>query len=580
VDSKNAKFIFRKFYLPKLEKIGNLLGTFSLTEKVIFWFFAFVLFGSTFLMLKEINKNFFAEVPKSGGEIIEGLIGSPRFINPLLAISNTDRDLTALVYSGLLKATPDGKVVPDLAENYEISEDGLIYTVTLKEDASFHDGVAVTTEDIAYTVRMSLDNIVKSPKRPNWEGVGVKIIDQKQIQFILKTPYSPFTENLTLGILPKHIWEKVEPEQFAFSQLNIEPIGSGPYRIISTKMNSSGIMEKYELKPFTKYALGEPYISKIIIRFYPNEETLINAYKKGYVEDINTISPEQALELEKNGSRIENVPLPRIFGIFFNQNQNAVFTNSEVRKALNKAVDRERIVREVLSGFGTPIYGPVPTTSQYFNKDIEGEFNPQKAIELLESNGWEINEETKIREKTIKKVNTVLEFELATSDAPELKAAANIVKENWESVGAKVTVKIFEIGDLNQNIIRPREYDALLFGEIIGRDMDLFAFWHSSQRNDPGLNIASYANANSDKLLEQVRSSRDEEDRIEKFFKFQENIESDMPAIFIYSPDFIYITSNKIKGINLGQITLPSERFFGVHSWFIETENIWKIFSR
>ncbi|AKM84167.1 TPA: hypothetical protein DCZ46_04165 [Candidatus Campbellbacteria bacterium] len=580
MDSKNAKFIFRKFYLPKLEKIGNLLGTFSLTEKVIFWFFAFVLFGSTFLMLKEINKNFFAEVPKSGGEIIEGLIGSPRFINPLLAISNTDRDLTALVYSGLLKATPDGKVVPDLAENYEISEDGLIYTVTLKEDASFHDGVAVTTEDIAYTVRMSLDNIVKSPKRPNWEGVGVKIIDQKQIQFILKTPYSPFTENLTLGILPKHIWEKVEPEQFAFSQLNIEPIGSGPYRIISTKMNSSGIMEKYELKPFTKYALGEPYISKIIIRFYPNEETLINAYKKGYVEDINTISPEQALELEKNGSRIENVPLPRIFGIFFNQNQNAVFTNSEVRKALNKAVDRERIVREVLSGFGTPIYGPVPTTSQYFNKDIEGEFNPQKAIELLESNGWEINEETKIREKTIKKVNTVLEFELATSDAPELKAAANIVKENWESVGAKVTVKIFEIGDLNQNIIRPREYDALLFGEIIGRDMDLFAFWHSSQRNDPGLNIASYANANSDKLLEQVRSSRDEEDRIEKFFKFQENIESDMPAIFIYSPDFIYITSNKIKGINLGQITLPSERFFGVHSWFIETENIWKIFSR
>jgi len=580
VDSKNAKFIFRKFYLPKLEKIGNLLGTFSLTEKVIFWFFAFVLFGSTFLMLKEINKNFFAEVPKSGGEIIEGLIGSPRFINPLLAISNTDRDLTALVYSGLLKATPDGKVVPDLAEHYEISEDGLIYTVTLKEDASFHDGVAVTTEDIAYTVRMSLDNIVKSPKRPNWEGVGVKIIDQKQIQFILKTPYSPFTENLTLGILPKHIWEKVEPEQFAFSQLNIEPIGSGPYRIISTKMNSSGIMEKYELKPFTKYALGEPYISKIIIRFYPNEETLINAYKKGYVEDINTISPEQALELEKNGSRIENVPLPRIFGIFFNQNQNAVFTNSEVRKALNKAVDRERIVREVLSGFGTPIYGPVPTTSQYFNKDIEGEFNPQEAIELLESNGWEINEETKIREKTIKKVSTTLEFEIATSDAPELKAAANIVKENWESVGAKVTVKIFEIGDLNQNIIRPREYDALLFGEIIGRDMDLFAFWHSSQRNDPGLNIASYANANSDKLLEQVRSSRDEEDRIEKFFKFQENIESDMPAIFIYSPDFIYITSNKIKGINLGQITLPSERFFGVHSWFIETENIWKIFSR
>ncbi|MCG2694493.1 ABC transporter substrate-binding protein [Candidatus Parcubacteria bacterium] len=529
-------------------------------------------------MLYKVNKYFIVEIPAKGGQLVEGSIGSPRFINPLLSISNADRDLTILVYSGLLRATPDGQLINDLAKEYTISEDGLVYDFILKDDIFFHDGNPITTDDVEFTLKSSQDNVIKSPKRANWDGVGVEKINDKQIRFTLKSPYSPFLENTTLGILPKHIWGGIEPEQFAFSQFNVEPIGSGPYKIESLKRNSSGILEKYELVPFKKYILGEPYISKLTINFYPNEEELLNAYNKGYVESINTISPEKAKELETKVVRIETIPLPRIFGVFFNQNKNSVFTHIEVRQALDRALDKDKIVDEVLNGYGIAIDGPIPPASKFFD-EISDDENTKTAIEILENNGWKLNEEG-IMEKKFNKTVTPLIFKIATSNAPELKAVANLVKRQWEEIGAKVTLDIFEIGDLNQNVIRPREYDALLFGEIIGRDMDLFAFWHSSQRNDPGLNISLYANITVDKLLEEVRSIHDEEIKVEKYKKFQSEIRDDLPAIFIYSPEFIYILPEKIKNFSLGQITMPSERFLDIYNWNIKTDKVWKIFSK
>lgn len=576
----NITFLLHRFNLPKLEKVGAVIRSLSLTEKLIFWIFTLVFAFSTLIMLDQINKAFLVEVPTQGGHLTEGVVGSPRFINPLLATSNADRDLTTLIYSGLLRATPEGTLIPDLAKDYIISEDGLTYTFNLKDDIYFHDGTPITTDDVEFTVKLTMDNIIKSSKRANWEGVVIEKVDAKQIKFILKTPYSPFPGNTNLGILPKHIWGIIEPEQFAFSNLNIEPIGSGPYKINHTKRNSSGIMESYELVPFKRNSLGEAYISKLTINFYPNEESLINAYNKGSIEGVNTISPENAQTLSDAGKRIETVPLPRIFGLFFNQNQNSIFTYLEVRKALNKSLDKERIVSEILGGYGTTINSPIPTASKYFNSDSEKDLDVEGAIALLEKNGWKLNEETGVRAQSIKKVMVPLEFTITTSDAPELKAVANILKKEWEKIGFKVNIKIFEIGDLNQNVIRPREYEALLFGEIIGRDLDLFAFWHSSQRNDPGLNIALYANIKTDKLLEQTRTINDEGERLKKYSEFQEEIMKDVPTVFIYSPDFIYVVPEKIKGLSLEQVTLPSERFLDVQNWFIETEKIWKIFKK
>jgi peptide/nickel transport system substrate-binding protein len=203
----------------------------------------------------------------------------------------------------------------------------------------------------------------------------------------------------------------------------------------------------------------------------------------------------------------------------------------------------------------------------------------EKAVEILAKAGWKPDPENGVLEKTVKKTTERLEFTISTSNTPELKSAALIIKESWEKLGAKVNLAFFDTGDLNQGIIRPRKYDALLFGEIVGRDLDLYAFWHSSQRNDPGLNIANYTNIKADKILEQARTTNDIFDRLDKYNSFAEEVAKDIPAIFIYSPYFIYILPEKIKGVEILNIALPSERFLDVKDWFIETDHVWKIFA-
>jgi len=518
----------------------------------------------------------------------EGVIGSPRFINPLLAISDTDRDLTALIYSGLMKATPEGDLIEDLAKSFDVSDDGLVYTFEIREDAIFHDGTPVTADDVVFTIKMAQSDLLKSPRRAAWDSVRVTRVNNRVVAFGLERPYFPFLENTTIGILPSHIWGALQIEQITFSDFNANPIGSGPFELRGVEKNSSGIPETYNLKSFDKYALGKPFIKEVIIKFYSNEEELVKAYKRGGVSSVNAISPNQARELEDDGANIISFPLPRVFGVFFNQSQATLFTNKEVRVALEVALDKDRIVREILNEYGESIDSPIPPGISIERKKAErkvtlneeGEIitGTLEAIDILERNGWERGEDG-IMVKETRKEDFRLNFSISTSNAPELKQAANIIKEEWEKIGAEVEVRLFEAGVLNQDIIRPRAYDSLLFGEIVGRDLDLFAFWHSSQRNDPGLNIALYANITVDKLLEDIRSSSDRREKMDKYQELEEEISNDVPAIFLYSPDFIYATPEKIKDLKLGIVTTPSERFLNIHQWHTKTERVWKIFA-
>ena len=576
---KKLKNIFDYILKPKIKKISFTINTFTITEKVCFYTLIIIFLISSILLYKKINEKFLVEIPTIGGSLVEGVVGSPRFINPVLATSKADKDLSILIYSGLLKTTPQGDLSNDLAESYDISEDGFVYTVKLKKELEFHDGQKITTEDVEFTINATQNHIIKSPQRANWDGVEIKRLNDREIQFILSQPYSPFLENLTLGILPKHIWEGISPEQFAFSQFNIEPIGSGPYMIKKIKRNSSGILENYLLESFNNYAQGEPYISNLTIKFYSNEEDLIKSFNKGNVEGINSISPNQIQNLKlKKDSEILSTPLPRIFGLFFNQNENPVFTNEEVRIALSRAVNRKQIINEILFGYGINIDSPVPPSSIFYTPNLEEkDKGMDSAKSILKKHGWSINEDG-ILEKLTRKSTTLLSFSISTANTPELKAIAELLKSKWEELGAQVQLKIYEIGDLNQNIIRPKQYDSILFGKVIGYNMDLFAFWHSSQRNDPGLNISMYTNIDVDNLLEEIRVTNDTKNQKIKYTNFQKEIYKDNPAVFLYSPQFIYVTSKKLKNNIIKQITIPSERFLDINNWYIKTDKVWKIF--
>jgi len=575
----------RNFKLPLKSEINFAFSAFSKKERVIFSGLVIILMFSTISILESINKHFMVSVPAYGGSISEGIIGTPRFVNPILAFSDADQDLVSLIYSGLMRKSPDGNLIADLAEKYDMSKDGLNYTFTLKNDIYFHDGKPVTADDIIFTINKVKDSVIKSPRKGNWEGVTVIKIDEKTIRFILKQPYASFLESATLGIIPSYLWSDSPIE---LNSTNTNPIGSGPYMVSSVNKQSSGVIDYYELTAFKKFVLGRPYIKNISLRFYSNEDNLVKALENKEVGQISSITPLNAELLKDAGYRVESTALPRVFGLFFNQNVNQLFVDKAVINAINQVIDKDKIVREVLAGYGIVISDPIPPSIieyQKINKknDLPREEILQKVQESLAKSGWEKNSDGFL-EKTVtekkKKTITTLEFSISTSNAPELAKTALLIKQDLEAVGMKVDIKTFEVGNLNQEVIRPRKYDALLFGQIINNESDLFAFWHSSQRRDPGLNVSMYTNANVDKILENAFVTVDKEARIKKYAQFEDEIKKDMPAVFLYTPQFIYIVSNNLQGILMNHITSPANRFLDVYSWYTEKDNVWKIFAK
>ncbi len=572
----------KRFESPFEKKAAIAVASMSKQEKKIFKIFVVILIITTLGLLWKVNQSFLIKIPGRGGELTEGATGTPRFINPLFAMSNADKDLTQLVYSGLLRVGENGTFKNDLAKKYTISKDGLVYTFTLKDKLVWQDGVPITADDIVFTIQKAQDSTLKSPKRASWDGVVVKKINNKTIQFTLKQPYAPFLENTTMGILPKHLWKDVSSSQFTFIKYNINPIGSGPYKISSVnKDNKTGIPRYYDLTPFNKFAGGTPYINKIRIIFYQGIDSLMEAFNNGTIESINSIPPKIAKQLALKEDRVLTTSFPRVFGVFFNQNQAKIFADKSVRKALNLSVDKKEIINNVLYGYAKIANSPIPPGTLGYSSDkdtskaISSTDRVKLARKILTDNGWKFDKKKNIM---VKKNVGELSFSISTSEIPELKEIANLLKKQWGGIGAKVTVKIFEIGNLNESVIRPRKYDALLFGEIVGRSSDLYAFWHSSQRLDPGLNIALYANVKADKLLEQARRLTDTKERNKKYERFREEISGDIPAVFLYYPDFIYVLPKKIKGVTLSNVTTPSERFLNISKWYINTNNVWNFF--
>lgn len=560
-----------------LNSIKKTYGKFSITEKVIFFVFLLVLVGSTISSLTKVNAKYLVEVPQRGGTIEEGLIGTPRFINPVIAISDTDRDISSLVYSGLLKINSDGEITEDLAESYSISEDGLIYNVKIRDDAFFHDGEAVTVDDLIFTIKQTQDPKIKSPKRPNWDGVLIEKINDKEIEFILSQPYSPFIYNLTLGILPQHIWENISSDEFAFSKYNLEPIGSGPFVVKKVNTNSDGIIEKYKLEAYKNYTLGEPYIQNIDFTFYKNENELRQAIEKGSVTSGHSLSPKIVSEINLKNNVLMTSTFSRTFALYFNKTESDILKDETIREVLNSFTPKDLVVDQILASYGNTIESPAPAELSSIESSIS-KISAEEARLKLEEAGWEIGEDGIYIKENDDSI-TRFSFSVSTANVSELVEVTEFLANEYRKIGAEINVKIFEPNDLTLNVIRPRDFESILFGQVVNRDLDLYAFWHSSQRNDPGLNIAGFTNIDADGALEKLRATFDKDEQKEALQIFEKEVINDLPAIFLYSPNFIYIVSDKLNLEVPKNIVTSSDRFADIEKWYMETDLVWEIFA-
>ncbi|MFZ2984662.1 MAG: ABC transporter substrate-binding protein, partial [Candidatus Moraniibacteriota bacterium] len=379
--------------------------------------------------------------------------------------------------------------------------------------------------------------------------------------------------NLTVGIMPKQILENIAPENFFLADYNLAPVGSGPYSFFGSEKDSSGNILSYELRAWNNYFEGAPYISKVTFHFYPDETALINAYNRKEILGINSVTPDSLAKLEKRQStRIYDINIPRVFAVFFNMTKSVALASDEVRAALSYATDRDAIIAEVLSGKGQPALSAfLPFMAGYDSSLARPSFDQEKANALLDNSGW-----TRGADGVRTKGNAALEITLTVPDWPELSRTAHLLQEQWERIGARVTVNVIGAADLQQNVIRPREYQALLFGEAAMLSSDPYSFWHSSQKRDPGLNLALFDNKDADDILVSLREEPDFEKQLEKYRAFQIILSKENPAVFLYTPTYLYVVSDVVKGVDVQNIDAAHFRLSNIRDWYMNTQRIKK----
>lgn len=551
----------------------------KLSDIVLYHLVLAVVIGSAITALISYNNTFIATVPTAGGTLVEGIVGTPRFVNPVLAITRADHDIAALVYSGLLKIDQHGNLVNDIAESIDLSEDGRTYHITLRSNVRFHDGSLLTARDVAFTIALIQNPDLKSPLRGNWENVIVEELGETELNITLEEPYAPFIENFTLGILPRAIWDELPIEQLPFSQHNTEPIGSGPYVITDVLRNKAGLINAYKLEAFTA-ASNQPNIDTIVFNFYQNEEALLEALTEGEIAATPSLSTDQIQTLDADTYAVIETPIPRTFSLYFNQNKSPALRDLAARQALSAAIDKNALVDRVLGGYGVPTDTPIPPgfiTLESASTTLEAGV-ATRPDSLLVAGGWQKNTDG-IWEKDINGEVTPLRVTISTANTPLFEQTATVIAEQWRAIGIEVQVDQYEQTDLVQGIIRPRDFQALLFGADLGRSVDLYPFWHSSQKDDPGLNIAQYTNITADGLLEDIRRTTDDTERTRAIQAVLTEIQSDQPATFLFAPNFTYVIDTAVEIVPFAKLGKPSERFANVADWHITASRLWPIFS-
>jgi len=523
-------------------------------------------------------------IPDYGGSFSEGVVGEPHYINPLLSQNNdVDRDLVSLIYSGLMKRNDEGKLVPDLAKSYDISSDGLSYTIYLKNGSKWQDGKPITASDVVFTIQTAQNPDYGSLQRINWQGVDVEAVDEHTVVLKLKNKYAQFLNNLTINILPRHVWENVKPVNFALSDFNLKPIGSGPYKFKKLKKDGDGRVRSYELESNKDFYDGRPYIDNIELKFYVSEYEMIDEYNKNSIENMAFVSANNLKKIKfKKRLHLEELKLPRYFGIFFNQNETKILSDKNVRLALSYGTDKKELINKVLDGKGLETNSPMIEGVLDIGGDFKVyEYDIEKSKKLLSDSGWNSPDENGILYKTGKPKSSKdtppkekLTIRLTTPTWSELTSVANLLKEQWAKIGVELVIEVLPTQELQQTI-KERGYEMTLFGEVLNMDPDPFSLWHSSQKRDPGQNLALYENKAVDDLLEKARQTLNPLERTKHYQDFQKLITEDVPAIFLYNPLYIYAQTNSIKGFKNKIISMPSDRFSDVEKWYIDIKRGW-----
>lgn len=508
-----------------------------------------------------------------GGTYIEGIAGTPNIVNPLFNQFNpVDRDLSALIFNGLARADERGVIKPDLARNWEISPDGLIYTFTLRSDVTWSDGAPFSAADVIYTVQtiQSSDYPGLTDIASLWRTVAITEVNPTTVRMQLSEPFAPFLDYATIGILPSHLLQDISAADLPTAQFSRQPIGTGPFVLDELTTDHA------TLSPNPRYYGQRPFLGSLQFIFYPDHESLLAAYERGEIEGISQVTPElleRARALPKLD--LQSAQLAGMTLVFFNTSK-PQFQDKLVREALLYGMDRQKMIDEILQGQGILGSGPILPNSWAYDEDIKKyPYDPQRAVALLEEAGWKDTNDDGVRERN----GEQLAFNIVTNTDDPLRARiAQQLADDWKKIGANVQVELMPAPSLVQEALRPRAFDAVLFGVTqLPADPDPYSLWHSTQtpdKSEAGQNYSGWENPEADDLLQEARRTTDPAQRAELYRQFQMLFMEDVPAAILYYPVYTYGIDQRLHGVQLAPLLDAGDRFRNISQWYINTRRV------
>lgn len=516
--------------------------------------------------------NAFTPAPAEGGVYIEGLVGQPSRLNPLLDSFNpADQDVNSLVFSGLVRFDSWGNAIPDLAETWGVSLDGTVYNFTLKEGILWHDGTPLTAEDVIFTVELmtSPDLPVPDDIRELWLEVDAIAFDERNLQFRLPSRFAPFMDYLDFGVLPRHLLGGLTPGEIINAAFNLNPVGSGPYFFDELMTNENGI-ESVVLTANEDYYDERPFIDQVVFHYYDTSAEAYAAFERGDVLGVSQVSNDVLPQVMADPAiNLYTARLPQISMVMLNLDSTAVpfFQELAVRQALAHAINRQWIVDEFLDSQAFLANSPILPGSWAYNENLVSiPFDMDQAIEILREADYVVPAEGGPRAKE----GVSLSFSMVHPDDALHTQIAQFIQQSWAELGVQVTLQAVPYDNLVVDYLDTRNYEAALVDINLtdSPDPDPYPFWHQAEATG-GQNYSRWNDRRASEYLEQARLETDVVDRARLYRNFQTHFNRELPAILLYYPVYNYAVSAQVNGVSVGPLYESSDRLSTLRDWFL-----------
>ena len=505
-----------------------------------------------------------ASATAPGGTFIEAVAGIAGYLNPLFADEDNARDINGLVYQGLTQVGPDQQLKPLLARDIQLSADHLTYSVLLRTDVRWGDGQPFTADDVQFTFGVLQDPGYVLPEAATWKGVTVRKLAEDRVDFTLKAPSAGFLNSLRIGIIPRHLFPGEVASIPSSPSSGARAVGTGPFMVDSISADRSVVTLRRN-----PYATPAPHLDRVVFKGYSSLQDAVAAVAGGVADGVGgLLSPAESQLLARPDVAVHDLRSFSFTSVFLDLTADRpYFANPAVRRALNQAIDRQALVREVLRTAGDPQPTALPPSEWAYSAAAAARvsYDPAAAARALDEAGWTMPPQGLYRTRA--GIDFVVE--LAAADAYPYRDVARLLQRQLALVGVGVRLNLVPAGQLVTKYLGARSYQMALANLDNGPDPDQFSFWHSSERGYP-LNFSQLPRQGLiDKDLEDGRAAPAMADRIAAYADLQNLLVDAVPALFLYEPHYEYAVNRRFGGIHTNPAIDAVDRFEYVTDWFI-----------